>query len=126
MIGKQQIRILRPQRQLKNFNMRLSVICDSRTWDLSNGSKLSNMNDWILHTELSHLVLIPLHAKTVVPANHPAARGYLVHKDSLLGCAYSTAGRDKVYDQGKKILCTSDEPESQWPSKAQKSTVDDP
>ena len=32
-----------------------------------------------------------------------------VHKDSLLGCAYSTAGRDKVYDQGKRILCTSGE-----------------
>ena len=47
--------------------------------------------------------------KTVVPANHPAARGYLVHKDFLLGCAYSTAGRDKVYDQGKRILCTLDE-----------------
>ena len=47
--------------------------------------------------------------KTVVPANHPAARGYLVHKDSLHGCAYSTAGRDKVVDQGKRILCTPDE-----------------
>ena len=47
--------------------------------------------------------------KTVVPTNHPATRGYLVHKDSLLGCAYSTAGRDKVYDQGKRILCTLDE-----------------
>ena len=44
--------------------------------------------------------------KTVVPDNLPASRGHLVHKDSLLGCAYSTAGRDKVYDQGKRILCT--------------------
>ena len=34
--------------------------------------------------------------------------GHLVQKDSLLGCAYSTAGRDKVYDQGKRILCTLD------------------
>ena len=46
--------------------------------------------------------------KTVVPANHPATRGYLIQKDSLLRCAYSTAGRDKVYDQGKRILCTLD------------------
>ena len=30
MIGPQQIRILRPQRQLRNFDMRLPVICDSR------------------------------------------------------------------------------------------------
>ena len=63
MIGTQQIRILRPQRQLKNFNMRLSVICDSRIWVLSNTSNLFNVNDWILHSELSHLVLIPQDAK---------------------------------------------------------------
>ena len=42
--------------------------------------------------------------KTVVSSNHPAVRVKLVHKDSLLGCAYSTTGRDKVYDQGKRIL----------------------
>ena len=47
--------------------------------------------------------------KTVFPDNHPAARGYLVHTDSLLGSAYSTADRDKVYDQGKRNLCTLDE-----------------
>ena len=35
MIGTQQIRILKPEWQLKNFNMRLSVICDSRSWVLS-------------------------------------------------------------------------------------------
>ena len=46
--------------------------------------------------------------KAVVLSNHPAARGYLIHKHSLLGCAHSTAGRDKVYDQGKRILCTLD------------------
>ena len=63
MIGTQQIRILRPQRQLKIFNMRLSVTCDSRIWALSYTSNLFNMNDWIPHSELSHLVLIPQHAK---------------------------------------------------------------
>ena len=63
MIGTQQIRILKPQRQLRNFNMRLSVICDSRIWVLSNTLNLFSMTDWILHSELSHLVLIPLHAK---------------------------------------------------------------
>ena len=47
--------------------------------------------------------------KTFVPANHPATRRYQIHNDSLLGCAYSIAGRDKVYDQGKRILCTLDE-----------------
>ena len=39
---------------------------------------------------------------------YPAARGYLIHKDSLFACAYSTAGKDKVYDEGKRILCTLD------------------
>ena len=34
---------------------------------LSNTSNLFNMNDWILHGELSHLVLIPLHAKLLFP-----------------------------------------------------------
>ena len=109
MIGTQQIRILRPQRQLKNPNMRLSVTCDSQIWVMSNTSNLFNMNDWILHGELSHLMLISQHAKLLSPTNHPAARGYLVHKDSLLGCAYGTAGRDKVYDQEKRILCSFDE-----------------
>ena len=46
--------------------------------------------------------------KTVVAANHPVTRGYLIHKDSPLGRAYRTAGRDKVYDEGKRILCTLD------------------
>ena len=64
--------------------------------------------------------------KTVVPANHPAARGYLVHKDSLLGCAYSTAGRDKVYDQREDPVHLVWKQESQWPSRAEKSTADDP
>ena len=43
--------------------------------------------------------------KTVVPTNRTAT----CHKDSPLGCAYSTAGRDKVSDQRKRILCTLDE-----------------
>ena len=63
MIGAQQIQILRPQRRLRNFNMRLSVICDSQIWVLSHTLNLFSLTDWILHNELSHLVLIPLHAK---------------------------------------------------------------
>ena len=46
--------------------------------------------------------------KIVVPANHFAAHEFLVLKDFLLGCAHSTIGQDKVYDQGKRILCTLD------------------
>ena len=58
MIGTLQIRILRLQQQPKNFSVSLSVICDTRIWVMSNTSNLFNMTDWILHSELSHLVLI--------------------------------------------------------------------
>ena len=67
MIGTLQIRFLRPQQQLKNFNMRLSVTCDTRIWVMSNTLNLFNMTDWIHHIELSHLVLIPQHAKLLFP-----------------------------------------------------------
>ena len=62
-IGTLQIRILRLQQQPKNFTVRQLVICDSRIWVMSNTSNLFNMTDGILHSELSHLVLIPQHAK---------------------------------------------------------------
>ena len=56
MIGALQIRILRLQ-QPKNFNMRLGLSKKKKT-------NLFNMTDWILHNELSHLVLLkPQHAK---------------------------------------------------------------
>ena len=101
MIGTQQIRILRPQRQLRNFNMRLSVICDSRIWVFQSDRLDPSQRTITFGIDTAA-------CKTVVLANHPAARGYLIHKDSLRGCAYSTGGRDKVYDQGKRILCTFD------------------
>ena len=62
------------------------------------------MTDWILHSELSHLVLIPLHAKLLFLPIKLQHVDFLLHRDSLVGCAYSTAGRDKVYDQGKRTL----------------------
>ena len=42
--------------------------------------------------------------RTVVPANHPAARGYRLHKDAESGAAYSTAGKSLVYDEGRRVL----------------------
>ena len=103
MTGTQQSRVLEHQEQLKNLNMLPSVKCDFRILVLPITSKLF----WILPSEPSHFGIDTAACKTVVAAHHPAARGYLVHKDSL--CAYSTAGRDKVYDQRKRILCTLDE-----------------
>ena len=118
MIGTQQIPILRTLRQLRNFNMRLSVTGDSRIWVLSKIESVQH--DRLDPSQRTITFGIDTAAcKTVVFSKHPAARGYLVHKDSLLGCAYSTAGRDKVYDHGKRFLCTSDghrEQKSQLPT----------
>ena len=64
----------------------------------------------VLRLDLSHRTITfgidTAACKTVVPANHPAAHGYLIHTDSLLGCAYGAASKDKVYYSGKRILCT--------------------
>ena len=76
MIGTLQIRILRLQQQPKNFSVRLSAICGTRIWVMSNASNLFNMNDWILQSELSHLVLIPQHAKLLFPLNHYPFRSW--------------------------------------------------
>ena len=62
-IGTLHIRIPRLQQQPTNFTVRQLVICDSRIWVMSNTSNLLNVTDGILHSELSHLVLIPQHAK---------------------------------------------------------------
>ena len=42
--------------------------------------------------------------RTVVPGNHPAARGYRGHWDSGAGVPYSTAGKSMVWDEGRRLL----------------------
>ena len=85
--------------------MRLSVICDSRICYVKHIE--SFRHDRLDLSQRTITFGIDTAAcKTVVPTNHPAARGYLVHKDSVLGCAYSTASRDKVHAQ---VLCSLDE-----------------
>ena len=42
--------------------------------------------------------------RTVVPGNHPAARGYRVHWDSGAGVPCSTAGKSMVWDEGRRLL----------------------
>jgi hypothetical protein len=46
--------------------------------------------------------------RTVVPRDHPAVRGYRVHKDSTTGVSYGTAAKHgkKIVDEGKRILQT--------------------
>ena len=43
-------------------------------------------------------------SKTVVKASHKAARGYKVHKDAQTGVPYSTAGNQRIHDEGKRVL----------------------
>ena len=116
-----QTRILRHQRQLKNFNMRLSVTCDSRI--LSFVKQVESFQHERLDPSQRTITfgIDTAACKTVVLADHRAARGYLVHKDSLLGCAYSTVGRDKVkcMIQERRSFAPQMRQESQWPSRAQ-------
>ena len=39
-------------------------------------------------------------SRTVVPARHPATRGYTCHCDTEAGVRYSTAGKSVVWDEG--------------------------
>ena len=100
MIGTLQIRILRLQQQPKNFSVRLFVLCGSRIWVMSNTSNLFNMTDEILHSELSHLVLIPQHAKLLfllITMQHVGIWSTKIHYWNV-----RTALQ-------KRILCTLDE-----------------
>ena len=106
MIGTQQIRFLRPRQQLKNFNMRLSVICDSRIWVSSNTSNLFNMTDLIFHSELSHLVLIPQHSKLLFLPTTLQHVGIWYTKIHHLDVRIALQAETKCMIKGKRILCT--------------------
>jgi len=43
-------------------------------------------------------------SKTVVKASHKAVRGYKIHKDGQTGVPYNTAGKQKIQDEGKRVL----------------------
>ena len=126
MIGTQQIRFLRPQRQLKNFNMRLSVMCDSRIWVTSKTSNLFNMNDWILRGELSHLVLIPLHAKLLFLPITLQHVGIWSTKTPSLDVRTALQAETKCMIIERVSCAPLMRQESQRPSRAEKSTVDSP
>ena len=102
MTGTQQSQVPKHQQQLKNFNVLPPVNCDFRILVLRSTSSLDPSQRTITFG------IDTIACKTVVPAHHPATRGYLIHKESLLGCACISAGRDKVHDQGKRILCNLD------------------
>ena len=125
MIGTLQIRNLRLQQQLKNFSVRLSVICDSRIWVTSNTSNLFNMTDWILHSEQSHLVLIPQHAKLLfllITLQHVGIWSTKIHCWDVRP-ALEAETKCMIKESGSCAPWVRQE--SQWPSRAGKSIVDD-
>ena len=46
--------------------------------------------------------------RTVVPATHPATRGYRCHWSAEAGVPFSTAGKSVVWDDGRRLLVTKD------------------
>ena len=42
--------------------------------------------------------------RTVVPKHHPAVRGYRVRYDQWTGTDYTSAGKDKIKDEGRRAL----------------------
>ena len=81
MIGTLQIRILRPQLQLKNLNMRLSVICGSRKLDFVKHIESFQHERLGLSQRTITFGIGTAACKTAVPASHAAAHGCLFHKD---------------------------------------------
>ena len=72
MTGTQQIRILKHQQPVRNFNMLLSVNCDFRILVLPNTVNVFRLTHWTLRSEPLHLALIPLHAKLLfLPISQP-------------------------------------------------------
>ena len=43
-------------------------------------------------------------SKTVVKKSNTAVRGYTIHNDSQTGVPYSTAGKQQIQDEGKRVL----------------------
>ena len=44
----------------------------------------------------------------MVPARHPASRGYRCHWDAEAGVQFSTAGKSVVWDGGRRLLVSKD------------------
>ena len=125
MIVTQQIRILKHQRQLRNFNMCLSVNCDFRAWVLPNMLNLCSLTDWILRIALSHLVLIPKHAKLLFLPVTLLQVDMCFTKILYLDVRKAQQAETKCVIKERGSCAPQMEQESQWPKRAEKSTVDD-
>ena len=125
MTGTLQIRIFRLQVQSKNFNMCLSVIGDSRIWVMSNTSNLCNLTDWIFHSELSHLELTPQHTKLLFLPITLQHVGIWSTEIRFLDARTALQAETKCITKERGSFAPWMRPESQWPWRAEKLTVDD-
>ena len=84
------------------------------------------MTDGILHSELSHLVLTPQHAKLLflpVTLQHVGIWSTKIHN---LDVHTALQAETQCMTNESGSCAPQMRPESQWPSRAEKSTVDDP
>ena len=80
--------------------MHLSVICDSRIWEFDKHIESFQHNRLDPSQRTITFGIGTAACKTVLCST------WIFGPQRFTTCAYSTAGRDKVYDQGKRILCT--------------------
>ena len=99
---------------------------DSRIWGLSNTSNLVNVNDWIFHCGLSHLVRIPQHAKLLFLPITLQHVGIWSTKTPFLDARTALQAETKCMTKERGSCAPLMRQECQWPSRAEKSTVDDP
>ena len=126
MIGTLQSRVLRPQRQLKNFNMRLSVICDSRIGVLSNTSHLFQHERLDPSQRTITFGIDTAACETVVPANTLQHVGIWSTKTPYLDVRTALQAETKCMIKERGSCEPKMRQESQWPSRAEESTVDEP
>ena len=82
------------------------------------------MTDWILHSELSHLTLIPQHAKLLfllITLQHVGIWSTKIHNWDVR-TALQAETKCMIKESGSCAPCMR--PESRWP-RAEKSIVDD-
>ena len=106
--------------------MRLLAICDSRLWVLSHTLNLFCMTDWNLRSELSHLVLMPLHAKRLFLPITLQHVDIWSTKTPHLDVRTALQAETECMTKERGSFAPQMEQESQWPSRAEKSTADDP
>ena len=84
------------------FAGNLLDLCAVEKWDRNTRKPISTRTDQTNRTITFGVDTAA--CRTVVPGNHPAARGCRVHWDPGAGVPYFTAGKSVVWDEGRRLL----------------------